>query len=72
MPTGSVFSNLRKKGDLPQWSSKCFIQNSKITHTGLQLCNNGCDYVRSSKTPALGLCSTETLLLAAFLFWCFI
>ena len=72
MPTGSVFPNLRKKGGLPHWSSKCIVQNRKISHTGLQLCNNGWDYVRSLKTPALGLCSIETLLSAAFLFWCFI
>ena len=45
MRIGSVFSNLRKKGGLPngmgKWGKNCIAQNSKITHAGLQLCNNG-------------------------------
>ena len=42
MRTASVFSNL---GDLPhemgELGQKCIVQNLKITHAGLQLCNNG-------------------------------
>ena len=39
------FLILEKNGGLPhemgEWGQKSILQNPKITHTGLQLCNNG-------------------------------